>query len=231
MGRPRTLRIVGSMIAPSVGDLFTNNMGEGGWVYGPAVRKQLAQNLANPNSAVPSTVFSLFAVLRPEILTSAALASLRHSFGRTVLRQLPSENVLNLQSVDRLPTLLAGLVALLGVVTVGNTLIASVRQRRRDLAILKTLGFVRRQVAAVVAWQATSVSLVALLVGLPLGVASGRWAWNLVTPGMGSVSPALVSTVAIAAVVPAALLLANVIAAWPAWMAARVAPAIVMRNG
>ena len=232
VGRPRTLRIVGSMIAPSVGDLFTNNMGEGGWVYGPAVRKQLAQTPANSNSSVPSTVFALFAVrYAPGVSHAAALASLQHSFGRTVLRQLPSENVLNLQSVDRLPTLLAGLVALVGVATVGNTLVASVRQRRRDLAMLKTLGFVRRQVAAVVAWHATSVALVALLVGLPLGVASGRWAWNLVTPGMGSVSPALVSTAAIAAVIPAALLLANVVAAWPAWMAARVAPAVVMRGG
>ncbi len=231
VGRPRTLRIVGSMIAPSVGDLFTNNMGEGGWVYGPAVREQLAQTPANSNSSVPSTVFSLFAVrYAPGVSHTAALASLRHSFGRTVLRQLPSENVLNLQSVDHLPTLLAGLVALLGVATVGNTLVASVRQRRRDLAVLKTLGFVRRQVAAVVSWHATSVALVALLVGIPLGVASGRWAWNLVTPGMGSVSPALVSTAAIAAVVPAALLLANVVAVWPAWVASRVAPAVVMRG-
>jgi ABC-type lipoprotein release transport system permease subunit len=230
-GRPRTLRIVGRMIAPSVGDLFTNNMGDGGWVYGPAVRKQLAQAPANPGNSVPPTVFTLFAVrYAPGVSPTAAFASLEHDFGRTVLRQLPSEDVLNLQSVDRLPTLFAGLVAILGVATVGNTLVASVRQRRRDLAILKTLGFVRRQVAEVVAWQATSVSLVALLVGLPVGVACGRWAWNLVTPSIGSVSPPVVSTVAIAAVVPAALLIANVIAAWPAWVAARVAPAVVMRS-
>jgi ABC-type antimicrobial peptide transport system permease subunit len=166
----------------------------------------------------------------PGVSPTAAFASLQHSFGRTVLRQLPSEDVLNLQSVDRLPTLFAGLVVLLGIATVGNTLVASVRQRRRDLAILKTIGFVRRQVAAVVAWQATSVSLVALLVGLPLGVACGRWAWNVVTPGIGSVSPPLVPTEAIAALVPATLLVANVIAAWPAWVAARVAPAVVMRS-
>jgi ABC-type lipoprotein release transport system permease subunit len=230
-GRPLTLRIVGRMIAPSVGDLFRNNMADGGWVYGPAVRTQQAQTPANPNSSVPPTVFTLFAVrYKQGVSQTAAFASLQHNFGRTVLTQLPSEDVLNLQSVDRLPTLFAGLVALLGVATVGNTLVASVRQRRRDLAILKTIGFVRRQVAAVVAWQATSVSLVALLVGLPLGVAIGRLAWRVVTPGIGSVSPPLVSTVAIAAVIPAVLLLANVIAAWPALVAARVAPAVVMRS-
>jgi ABC-type antimicrobial peptide transport system permease subunit len=133
-GRPLTLRVVGRMIAPSVGDLFTNNMGDGGWVYGPAVHTQQAQTSANPNSSVPPAVFTLFAVrYKQGVSQSAAFASLQHNFGRTVLRQLPSEDVLNLQSVDRLPTLFAGLVALLGVATVGNTLVASVRQRRRDL--------------------------------------------------------------------------------------------------
>src|SRR6202043_2462017 len=150
---------------------------------------------ANPNNSVPPTVFTLFAVRYAHgVSQTAALSSLQHNFGRTVLSQLPSEDVLNLQSVDRLPTLFAGLVGLLGVATVGNTLVVSVRQRRRDLAIMKTIGFVRRQIAAVVAWQATSVSLVALFVGLPLGVAIGRLAWSVVTPGIGSVSPPLVST-------------------------------------
>ena len=59
---------------------------------------------------------------------------------------------------SRLPTLLAGLVVLLGVAAVGNALVNSVRKRRRDLAILRTIGLVRRQVAAVVAWQATLLS-------------------------------------------------------------------------
>jgi hypothetical protein len=229
-GKPRTLRIVGTMIAPSVGDLFTNGMGEGGWVYGPAVRQSLAQ--APPsNSGVPPTAFALFAVrYAPGVSRAKAYASLRRDFGETVLRPLPSEDVLNLQSVDTLPPVLAGLVVLLGLATVGNTLVASVRQRRRELAILKTVGFVRRQVAGVVAWQATSFSLVALVLGVPLGIIGGRWAWTVVASGLGSVSPPVVPTVAIVAVVPAAVVVANVIAAWPGWVAARVAPAVVMRN-
>ena len=152
-------------------------------------------------------------------------------FGATVLRPLPAEDVLNLQSVDRLPTLLAALVVLLGVAAVGNTLVNAVRQRRRDrLAIARrTIGFVRRQVAAVVAWQATWFSVIALLVGVPLGVAGGRWAWNLVASGMGSVSPPVVPVLAIGFVILASLILANVIAAWPGRMAARVPPGVVMR--
>jgi len=63
-------------------------------------------------------------------------------------------------------------VALLAVGTVAHALVGSVR---RDMAILKALGFVRGQVSAMVAWQATTFALVALLAGLPLGVAAGRW--------------------------------------------------------
>ena len=229
-GPPITLRIVGTMISPSVGDLFTNNMADGAWVYGPAIRQHQAATPQNANGP-PATVFNIFAVrYAPGVSPSAAYASLRREFGSTVLRPLPAEDVLNLQSVDRLPTLLAGLVVLLGVAAVGNTLVNAVRQRRRDLAILRTIGFLRRQVAAVVAWQATWFSVIALLVGIPLGVAGGRWAWNLVASSMGSVSPPVVPTLAIGFLILAALIMANVIAAWPGWMAARVAPGVAMRS-
>jgi ABC-type lipoprotein release transport system permease subunit len=229
-GQSFTLRIVGRMISPSVGDLFTNNMGEGGWVYGPAIRRQQAQTTQNSDGP-PPTVFNLFAVRYANgVSPNGAFASLQREFGRTVLRQLPSADVINLQSVDRLPILLAALVVLLGVATVGSALVASVRQRRRDLEILKTLGFVRRQLAAVIAWQATVFSLVALCVGLPVGIAFGRWSWSLVVPSIGSGSGPFVPTLAIVAVVPATLLVANVIAAVPGWAAAHLAPGVVMRS-
>lgn len=101
--------------------------------------------------------------------------------------------------------------------------------RRRDLAILKSVGFVRRQVSAAVAWQATAFAMLALIVGLPLGVAGGRFAWNLVDDAIGSVSPPVVPTLAVAVAALTTLGLANVIAAWPGWIAGRVAPAAALR--
>ncbi len=61
-------------------------------------------------------------------------------------------------------------------------------------------------------------------------MAGGRWAWNLVASGMGSEAPPVVPALAIGFVILAALILANVIAAWPGRMAARVAPGVVMRG-
>jgi len=226
---PLSLRVVGRMIAPSIGDLFTNALGDGGWVSGAVARQVSA---ATPSSnGLPPIVFVLFAVRYAHGASPQdAFASLRHDFGPTVLRPLPAEDVVNLQSVDRLPFVLAGLVALLGAATVGDALVSAVRRRRRDLAILKTMGFVRRQVAAVVAWQATSFCVVAIAVGIPLGVLGGRWAWSLVSSAIGAASPSVVPTKVIALMVPATLAVGNLIAVLPGWAAARVAPAAVMRN-
>jgi ABC-type antimicrobial peptide transport system permease subunit len=221
-----TLKIVGRVIVPSVGDLFSNEIGDGGWVYGPAVRKQQAQQQAassGASNATPPTVFNLFAVRYAKgVAPNTAYASLRDQFGPIVMRWLPSEDVLNLESVDWLPFILAGLVGLLGAAIVGNTLITSVRRRSRDLAVLKTIGLTPRQVASVIAWQATTFSFVALIVGVPLGIVAGRWAWNLVASNIGSATPPFVPVLAIILVVPAVVAVCNIMAAVPGWVAARV---------
>jgi putative ABC transport system permease protein len=105
-----------------------------------------------------------------------------------------------------------------------------VRRRRRDLAILKTLGFVRRDVATAVAWQATTVVIVSLVVAVPLGVALGRWTWTLLADDLGVVARPQVPWLTITAVVGAALVLANLIALVPGQIAARTRPASVLRS-
>jgi ABC-type antimicrobial peptide transport system permease subunit len=46
------------------------------------------------------------------------------------------------------------------------------------MGLLKALGFVRRQVALFVSWQTTTVALVGVIVGLPIGTAVGRLVWR-----------------------------------------------------
>ena len=46
-----TLHIVGRMIVPSVGDLFSNELGDGGWIYGPAVQQQAKQSQSGSSGA------------------------------------------------------------------------------------------------------------------------------------------------------------------------------------
>jgi ABC-type lipoprotein release transport system permease subunit len=77
----------------------------------------------------------------------------------------------NHKTIGATPAVLASGLALGAVIALALTLVSSVRQRRRDLALLKTMGFVRRQLAAAVAWQASVAAVI--------GIVAGRWLWNL----------------------------------------------------
>jgi putative ABC transport system permease protein len=115
-----------------------------------------------------------------------------------------------------------------------HLLLSSVRRRRRDLAILKTLGFVRAQVAGTVAWQATTVVLVSMVVAVPLavplGVALGRWTWTMLAHDLGVMAQPQVPWLSLTAVIGAALILANAIALVPGQIATRTRPATDLRS-
>jgi len=217
-GDPRKLRIVGEVLVPG---FFNDTAVSGGAVVTMDGLRALFPGAAPNQFLVQYT---------PGADQAAAFASLRRDFGRTVLRALRPDEVENLRRVRGLPFALAALLALLGAATLGHLLATSVRRRRRDLAVLKTLGFVRGQVSATVAWQATTLAAVALLAGLPLGVAAGRWAWVLVNQGLGSPAGPVTPGMPLLAAVPAAVLVANLIAALPARAAAATRPAVVLRS-
>jgi putative ABC transport system permease protein len=142
--------------------------------------------------------------------------------------QRPAE-IVNYRSIGLTPTLLVSGLALGAIVALALTLVASVRQRRRDLALLKTIGFARRQLAASVAWQASVVALLGAIVGIPLGVVAGRWLWDLFARQIYAVPYPTVSVPAVALVAVGALVLANLIALVPAWNASRTPTALALR--
>jgi len=93
---------------------------------------------------------------------------------------------------------------------------------RSAQTLLKTLGFVRGQVSQTVAWQATTFALLAALLGVPFGIAGGRWAWRLVADKLGVASGPVVPSAPVLAIAAGALLAANLAAAGPGWAARRV---------
>ena len=144
--------------------------------------------------------------------------------------QSPSD-IKNYASVRDTPLVLAAVLIVFAVGTLAHVLLTGVRRRRRDLALLKTLGFTRSQVLATVAWQASTFASVALLIGLPLGVLAGRWAWAYFANAAGAPAQATVPLPAVLLAIPVTLLIANLIAAWPGWTAARLRPAARPADG
>ena len=61
------------------------------------------------------------------------------------------------------------------------------RQRRRQFALLKALGFTQGQIAASVAWQSSVAAVIGVVLGVPIGVTLGRWLWTLFADGISAV--------------------------------------------
>ncbi len=149
--------------------------------------------------------------------------------GEPLTRMQPLQ-VHNLARVDALPKILGAFLAVVAAVAVVHALVTSVRRRRRDLAVLRAVGFVRRQVSVAVACQSTTMVLVGVLVGGPLGVAVGRLTWSSVARTIGVVDAPTVPFVDIGAAVLASVLVALGLSVLPARRARRDQPALVLRS-
>jgi hypothetical protein len=149
--------------------------------------------------------------------------------GGLVAHLRPAE-IVNYRSMGTTPAILGGGLALGAMAALALTLVASVRRRRRELALLKTLGFVRRQLAAAVAWQSSIAVAIGVVIGVPIGIVLGRVLWILFAHEIDAVPMPSVPGLVIVLIVLGALLLANVVAAVPGRMAAGTSTALVLRE-
>jgi hypothetical protein len=218
-GKQATMRIVGQQLQPTASNLG-EKLSAGGSI-----------TLAAARPLAPDVPILEFPVrYKSGVNRQVAFRSLRDQVGPEVLGPFPAGDVSNLAQVDFLPYALAGLLVILAFGALALTLLTSVRKHRRDLAVLKTIGFQRSQVSATVAWQATILAVGAVVVGIPGGVALGRWTWRLVASSIGSVSPPIVPALVVLLVVPATLVVANLLAMGQGLAAGRVNPAKMLRS-
>jgi hypothetical protein len=229
------LRIVGSAVFASfsVAGGSATDLGSGAVVAAPV--------LSRPNPpfcTARETCYNFFLLrFRPGTNLARASAQLERAVTRAkcppglclVTRFQQPADIQNYSGVRDTPFVLGLVLIALAVGTLSHVLFTAVFRRRRDLAVLKTLGMRRSQLIRVVSWQATTLAAVATAVGVPLGVVAGRWLWAAFAGSVGIATSAGIPVLIVLAVIPGALLLANVLAAVPGWTAARVSPAAVLR--
>ena len=138
--------------------------------------------------------------------------------------------VQELEDVSVLPLALGGFLALLAAGAVGQALTMAVRRRRRELAVLRTLGLTGRQTRLVVVTQASALAVIGLALGIPLGLAVGRALWRVVADFTPLAYYPPLSVWALALIVPVTLLAANLLAIWPGYRAARLQPGRILRG-
>ncbi|HMI26108.1 MAG TPA: FtsX-like permease family protein [Streptosporangiaceae bacterium] len=225
--KPARMRVVGTVIVPPTPFLATK-LGDGAALAPPGLLR------IDPGAARQLGGLPFLVRFAPGVSRDAGLAAVAND-----IKGLPNPyvnaaerpaSVVSLASIAGLPVAFSGLLALMAAGTLAHTLASSTRRRRRDLAILKSLGFIPRQLRQAVAWQATTIAAIALIIGLPAGVAGGRWAWRYLAPQLGVLPEPAIPLTAIFIAIPAALVLANLIAAAPGQAAARTQPATILRT-
>ena len=233
------LRIVGTATLPTIGGSGDPSLQMG---TGAVVATSLfsATDL-NQQGAPVAGPMAAFITVHPGVSQAAALRSLdrvaavlnRSSdpdapVGGVVSALRPAE-IADTHSISKTPALLAAVLAAGAVGALGLTLIASVRQRRRQFALLKALGFTQGQIAASVAWQSSAAAVVGVVLGVPIGIALGRWLWTLFANGISAVPHPTVPSLSVAAVALGAVVFANLVALLPGRVAARTPTSLLLR--
>jgi ABC-type antimicrobial peptide transport system permease subunit len=135
-----------------------------------------------------------------------------------------------LSKVAGVPATLAYIIAGAVAIVIAYGLLTAIARRRRDLAILKVMGFVRGQVRRAVAWQASALTFFSIAIAIPIGITVGRYGWRLFADQFGVVPDPVVPPYLLGMLIPLGLILANLIAIIPARAAARTKPALVLRE-
>ncbi len=132
------------------------------------------------------------------------------------------------EAVD-FPLIFGAMLAVFGAATLAHLLVVSVSRRRREVGLLKVLGFVNGQVVSTVSWQATTLAFVGVVVGVPLGLVVGKTVWNTFANDLGVVPVTVVPVLLIAGISIGVLVGANLIAIAPALVATRSKPGDLLR--
>jgi hypothetical protein len=220
-----TLRIVGTATLPSLG-------------IGSTVHTEMGSGAVVPYTVIPGAAAGLPNGILVTVRPGADLAAQRELLQRIVPAsdggsvspvQHPAE-IVDYRAMGTAPAILAAALVLGALSSLWLTLYASVRRRRADLALLKTLGFTRGQLASTVAWQSLTAVAVGTAVGAPLGIALGRFLWTRFARQLGVIPEPAVPALLTAGIIAGGLVIAVLIAVPPGRSAARTPAADLLRT-
>jgi ABC-type lipoprotein release transport system permease subunit len=138
--------------------------------------------------------------------------------------------LVNLDDVAEIPLLLSVFLALLALAALSFVLVASGRARQEEFAVLRALGLGTSASRSIVYWQATSIAVVGLVIGVPLGIVVGRWGWGEVTARVPLVYLAPTALLVVGLAIPGAVFLANFVAILPAHRVSSLRAAEALRT-
>jgi predicted lysophospholipase L1 biosynthesis ABC-type transport system permease subunit len=213
LGEAHTLRIVGRYIEPD-NDAVT------------AIFDQRSLSPAAQHRLRPSVGLSV-----PTVPDARRLERQLESDSQGAVHGTVTEDEVKQERADVRPIIWGMDVLLLaiGIVNLITTMLLGIRERRRDFAIFKSVGFTPRQVLEAVTAGGSLLALIALAIGIPVGAALFRTVVIATNPTDG---PDLATTPTwwwLLLLVPGILLFTTLASLFPARRAAEVQPAEALR--
>jgi ABC-type lipoprotein release transport system permease subunit len=213
-----TYRVVGFAVMPTIAG--NDGLGKGAVMTAPAFTK-VAPNPSSTMAAID---------LRPgaPANTQARLAHQLKEDDNSGVEDAPA-SIVNVTRVRRVPVFLAGLLAALLLLAMFHAIVTSIRERRHDLAVLSALGADRSWISRAVHWQATVLTLLPLVVGVPLGLVAGSKIFSAFTDRLGAVPDPALPFALVALLTVALVVAANIVAVLPTRRARRLSTAALLR--
>jgi hypothetical protein len=183
----RQLLVVGTATFPAFGSVRFSEAGLGSGALG------VGRLFARGDPAQAGGTYNYLLFRYPSAASKpAATAALRRAVSDAgctdvscVLTDLRPLEIDGFRHATGVPIVVGGVLALLFVATLAHALLGTLRRRRGDFAILRTLGCVRAQLVATMRWQALSITVTALAVGIPIGLLASAVAWRALTRQLG----------------------------------------------
>ena len=226
----RSATVTGIVVLPALGPFQADRTA-------PGVGMLIPQAMLD-RKQTPGLVTFIGIHLRPHTDQAATFTHLRRAFASwdpqaittfDFARPVRPAEIIDARSMRISPMLVGGLLVVGATVGLAIAIAMSVRARRRDLAVLRVLGFTARQLRASVLVQAFAIAAAAVVIGTPLGIALGRIAWRAFASRLGVVTQPSTPSGWIVATAVGAAVVALLAAAIPARAAARTRPATALQ--
>jgi putative ABC transport system permease protein len=130
----------------------------------------VAQALAG---RTPGEVTTIAVRLKPTVPVARAARGFAHGYPGVLAISDPGEAVragANSQLINKAVFFIVVLALIIGGLAVANTMLAAVLERRREMALLSTVGWSARQLGVLVLGEALAVSMIGTAAGLVLGL-------------------------------------------------------------
>ena len=238
----RQMIIVGTVTLPSLGLQLTDHVSLGRGAMLPESALLAIEHLSANQGPVDASLSSLSSTLAinldpgirsgpvvHRILAAIAANPYSQPGGTYQVDRVLGAAVANETQIGSQPLTLAVALAAAMLISLAATVLAGVRQRRRELAVLKVLGLTQREVRAIIAWQTSTILFIAVAFGVPLGLVAGRLTWTGFAGSIGVLPITVVPVLALVFGALALFIVGNALTATPAVVASRIPTSAALR--